>query len=430
MGTSVSFLCEAILLGLIILHFVRALFSEDKSLIWSPISVISLTYIYYCSVPYWLGTIERYSIDEDVYNGYLFHIAALLSYSFILVGFQKNTSCEFTNWNRYFTIDNVKKYGIILFIAAMIGYSSFRGFHLSISNSSSTTELEAGGLVYYFIFMIDMCAIAAALMILSLKENYKQPILYIILILILVQIIFAGARWLIITVVITCLTVYYLYPRPTKINYLLLGPLAIALFLGFSIMDQTRVRGGGINMEKATALKYDDIKGGAQENYSVYYFSLMSMDKLYCSGERVYFRPFLTAALMPIPRSIFPWKPDAEYLHKIEDEVFGKGLGGGAAFLNFVEYYMAFGWIGIIVMSWIIGWLSKIFWNNYRQNPGSIGAIIALGSFSAVLYSVISRGYLAGTLPNVILVVFLPFGIVAFIRHFFSTQDEFVEFDE
>lgn len=423
MKDDLSYICESILLGLIIYHFVKAIFSEDKAKIWSPISVISLTYLYYCSMPFWLGTIERYSVDEISNNGYLFHLAALVSYLFILLGFSKLTNANFSSWNQYFNDDNVRKYGIIIFFIAMMGYSAFRGFHLSISKSDVPRELTNGGIVYYCIFMIDMCAVAGSLIILSLKQKWKQPILYIILVLMFIQIIFAGARWLIITVIVTMLSTYYLYPTAKKINIYFIGGILVVLFLGFSVMDKTRQRGGGLNMEKASSLSYDEIKGGAQENYSVYWFSLMAMDRLNQTGERVYFDPFITAALMPIPRSIFPWKPDATYVKQMEDDVFGKGLGGGAAFLNFVEYYMAFGWIGIIIMSYIIGWISRMFWDNYDNNRESIGAIIALGAFSAVMYSVISRGYLAGSFPNVVLVVFLPFWITAILRKYIYTSE-------
>ena len=423
MKDSISYICESLLIIAIVWYFLRALLSKDKAQIWSPLSVISLTYIYYCSVPFWLGTIAKYSINEVECNGYLFHIAALLSYLFILLGYIRRTNADFYNWNSYYTYYNVKKYGLVLFIIAMIGYSSFRGFHFTLSSSESKEELISGGLVYYCIFMIDMCAIAASLLLISLKVNWKQPLLYVIICLIFIQVIFAGARWLIITVVITMMSTYYLYPEAKRINFAFVGILMVVMFLGFSVMDQTRVRGRGLDLEKASTLNYNDIKTGSQENYSVYWFSMMAMNKIDETGERVYFDPFITAALMPIPRSIFPWKPDAGYVKNMEDKVFGKGLGGGAAFLNFVEYYMAFGWLGIIVMSFIIGWIARMFWDNYDNNRDSIGAIIALGAFSAVMYSVISRGYLAGSLPNVILVVYLPFWITSILRKYIFKSD-------
>lgn len=419
----ISYICESILIILIVIHFVKVLCSKDRAKIWSPISVIAITYIYYCSIPFWIGTIERYHIDENDHNGYLFHLAALLSYVCMLLGFSKRTNMNFSNWNRYFTSYNSGKYGLALFLIGTVCYSMYRGFHISIA-SDITQHKVIDSYQYYFICMNNLFAAAAALLVVKLKHHPKSLLAYGAILLIYTQTIFAGARWLIIVVVIAMLTSYYLYPRPKKINYIVILSLVTVLFFGFSIMDKSRQRSAGINIEVARALSYNEIKDGAQENYSVYYFSLLSMDRLHNTGERVYFKPFITAALMPIPRSWISWKPDAEYVHAIEDEVFGKGMGGGAAFLNFVEYYMAFGWMGIIVVCYIIGWLSRMFWDNYDSNRDSIGAIIALGTFSAVLYSVISRGYLAGILPNVIFVTFLPFWLTSFLRKFVFKPNE------
>lgn len=423
MSNTISVICEVILAFLMGWHFVRAYLSKDRALMWSPITTIALTYIYYVSVPFWGGTIEKYQVDEDMYNGYLFHIAALLSYIFILIGFYRsgNNSTNFSKWNSYFTSENSGKFGIILFLIAMACYVPFRGLHFSISGEVSAHQMVSGGFVYYFIFMTNMFVVASSLMLIELKKNWKKFIYIALLWFILVQEIFAGARWLIVVTGITFLATYYLYPKPKKINIPILAALAVVVYLGFAIMDQSRQRGAGINMEAASALKFDDIKGGAEENYGVYWFSMMSINILNETGERVYLQPLLTAVLMPVPRAIFPWKPDDAYLDKIETEIFGNA-DGGAAFLNFVESFMSFGWLGIIFIAWLLGWLARKFWDNYRNNPNSIGAIIAMGAFGAVCYCIISRGYLASTVTNVILVVYLPFWAVGFIKKRFKIK--------
>ena len=365
MSNTISVICEVILAFLMGWHFVRAYLSKDRALMWSPITTIALTYIYYVSVPFWGGTIEKYQVDEDMYNGYLFHIAALLSYIFILIGFYRsgNNSTNFSKWNSYFTSENSGKFGIILFLIAMACYVPFRGLHFSISGEVSAHQMVSGGFVYYFIFMTNMFVVASSLMLIELKKNWKKFIYIALLWFILVQEIFAGARWLIVVTGITFLATYYLYPKPKKINIPILAALAVVVYLGFAIMDQSRQRGAGINMEAASALKFDDIKGGAEENYGVYWFSMMSINKLNETGERVYLQPLLTAVLMPVPRAIFPWKPDDAYLDKIETVIFGNA-DGGAAFLNFVESFMSFGWLGIIFMAWLLGWLARKFWDN------------------------------------------------------------------
>lgn len=420
MNNYISNICEIILLLLIGYHFVSSFFSKDKSLIWSPISVISLTYIYYCSIPFWLGTIDKYQIDESLVNGYLFHIATLLSYSFILIGFNCSSNTSFTKWNTIFSRGNSGKIGMILFLIAMICYVPFRGLHFSVYGDSSPRPIVNGGFVYYFIFMTNMFAIASALILIELKNGGKKLLLFV-LVMIIIQLFFAGARWLIAVTGLTVLSTYYLYPIPKKINLPLFVILGFVIFMVFSIMDKTRQRGSGINKEAVKSLTYEDIKGGAEENYGVYWFSLMAINNIEQTGERVYFQPFVTALLMPIPRAIFPWKPDEAYLDKIEETVFGDSLGG-AAFLNYVEYFMAFGWFGVIFMSWFWGWIARKFWDNYKNNPMNISAIVALSAMSAVFYAIISRGYMASTVTNILLVVCLPFWISSLLKKYIDSH--------
>lgn len=410
MSDFISIICEVILAGLIGYNLIVPYFSKDKSLVWSPMTAISLTYVYYCLIPYWGGSIEKYSIDESLYNGYLFHIAALVSYIFILIGFRKSSNTSFNNWNSLIVSSNVGKYGLLIFAIGFIGYSSVRGFHLSFASESNTKkEMAIGGFVYYFMMMLDMLPLAAGLLFIKIKENWKRLIYLIPLWFTLVQFLVAGARWRIVVTLFVLLTIHHLYLRVKKMNLPVLAAIAFIVFLGFSIMDKARIRGGGINMSQAKELSYNDIKGGAEENYSVYWFSMLCMDRLNQTGQRVYFEPIITSILMPIPRFLFPWKPDAEYLHTLEASV---GAGGGAAYLNFVESYFSFGWFGVIFWAWFLGWLARKFWDNYRNNKDSIGAIVALGTFSGFCYVTISRGYLPATLTTYILAICLPFWII------------------
>ena len=133
----------------------------------------------------------------------------------------------------------------------------------------------------------------------------------------------------------------------------------------------------------------------------------------YVKEEPLYFESLITALTMPLPRSVFPWKPDAQYLRDANLRVLGT-LDYGAAYLNFVEGFLSFRWLGIIMNGFFIGFISRIFWDNYRRNNKSIGAILFLGLYNAVLYMIISRGYLAQEL--VVFVYFIP--VVYWISRF------------
>ena len=58
-----------------------------------------------------------------------------------------------------------------------------------------------------------------------------------------------------------------------------------------------------------------------------------------------------------------------------ERESKNPNIGTGAAFLNFVEYYYMFGWVGIIIFSGILGFIFKKLWiwiNIHKEEPLAI----------------------------------------------------------
>ena len=417
MSNTISFFCESVLAILIFYNLGSAYFSKDKVRIWSPMSVISLTFIYYCLVPFWLGTKEQYVIDESMHNGYLFHLAALLSYVSIMMGFKySKTKQRFLKWSKSLTAENVGKIGIFITIIGLVGYASVRGFHLTMAYSGNElSQMSIGGLTYYAMMMLDMLPFASAMLLVGLKDNKKNVWFLVLFWLIMVQFLIAGARWRIVVAMIALLTTYHSYPKVKKINVPILASLAVVVYLGFSAMDMVRVRGGGINMAEASKLNYNDIKQGSNENYDVYWFSLMSIEKITATDQHTYFTPILTAVLMPIPRSVFPWKPDAQYILDLESSV---GAYGGSAYLNFVEAYFAFGWIGVALFGWFLGWLARVFWDFYDRNRQSRASIIGLGVFSGFCYVMVSRGYLAASFTSIILAIYVPFWIIQLCNKF------------
>ena len=134
----------------------------------------------------------------------------------------------------------------------------------------------------------------------------------------------------------------------------------------------------------------------------------------YADKDKIYFEPIATAICMPIPRAIFPDKPKGLYLREANMAVLHT-LEYGAAFLYFVEAYLAFGWAGIIFQGLFIGFLSRIFWDNYQRNRQSIGAILLLTLYNGVLYVIISRGYLAQVFTTYMYFVIIPFWLSKFI---------------
>ena len=111
--------------------------------------------------------------------------------------------------------------------------------------------------------------------------------------------------------------------------------------------------------------------------------------------------PVITAALHPLPRQYFPWKPKGEYPSKLPDQIYSETWGGfktHAAFLAYAEYYLMFGWYSLILVSVALGVFLKRLWKWFlwRQYEPLAQSVYLLNA--SYLYVFISRGYFAQSL--------------------------------
>jgi len=396
------------LIVLILFHF-RKVFSEDLSQIWSPVTIISLCYIYYCIVPYFTGGSEKYTLGDTSNTTFL--AGSLLSYCAMLFGFSRETGADFKSWNSAFSKNNINSSAVLIFLIAFAGYASFRGIHFTFIAQDNITELVHTSFEHYFIELALLYVASVSLFIFTLKEKTNRIWMWFILYYVLVSMLFAGTRSRIVFLAIALLSIIYLYPKPKRPNYLIVASLMVGLFMLFSVMEYSRQYSLGLRMDRLQMMTRNDATKGADENNSVYWFSSLVMNEYEKNGNYILFEPIVTAVCMPVPRAIFPWKPNGQYLIDTQNMCIGNAEGG-AAFTYFTEGFISFWWLGVLLYGWFLGWLSRRFWDNYQRNPESIGACLALALYSAFCYAVISRGYLASSFEIFIYMVCLPFWIV------------------
>ena len=399
---------------------IKSWLSSDKSAIWSPLTMINITLIYYIILPS-LG--DKWMYGAGYTNGqHLFYVAAVLFYLCVLLGFSIKQKERFKKWNYYLSENNSLKIGLILFIIALVCYVPFRGFRSTIWAEDAYRGSTREGLISYFIDLISLFCTSCGILYMYYKAGRRTTFkarkswaFYVVLYFTLVFFIVGGFRYRIVWLILSLGTIYHLFPRPRKINYLLMGIVAVVAFLGFAIMDTARTYGVGIDRDVATSMSLVEASEGAGENVDVCCFSIAAIDCYNRTNERCYFEPIVTAILMPIPRAIFPSKPDGSYMREVQMRTFGDA-SGGAAFLCFAEAFISFGWFGIVIYGLFLGWLSKVFWDNYRRNHSSMGAILLLGLYNGFCYDWVSRGYLGGNFNDFIYFVILPFWIIALLR--------------
>lgn len=401
------------LVALIVYQSIKSLLSKDITLLWSPITIISLVYIYYCLVPYFSGEEIVYGVNIKSSRIYL-HAAAFISYLFILIGFNRKTSYQFTKWNNLLTMDNCRKLGVCMFLIGLACYVPFRGFYLNVFNIAEDQVFNREGFTSYFIDLISLFCGGTCLIIAG--KNKRVDVLLILAIWIaLVFYIIAGFRFRIVMLLISVLTTYYLFPAPKKLNYPVLAILAIVAYLGFGIMDNARSYGHGLDLETAISFNSNERKGAGENSY-VYAMSALAIEHYDNSNTPlIFFEPVVTAICMPIPRTLAPWKPDGEYLRQIQVSVLGTS-DYGAAFVFFTEAFMSWWWFGVIIYAYLLGWLCKIFWNNYHKNTEKLGAVVLLGLYNSFCYVLFSRGYMAQALNVFVYFVVMPFWLCQLLR--------------
>jgi hypothetical protein len=107
-------------------------------------------------------------------------------------------------------------------------------------------------------------------------------------------------------------------------------------------------------------------------------------------------QPFVYPLVLPIPRFLWPGKPFPNWLLEIGGSIGTReGLTLGAAVPHFGEYYIAFGWPGMIIGMFVFGMGVKALWRWYKAAPDDPWRQVVFALHNAFLFQVIIRGYLA-----------------------------------
>ncbi|HEY0038102.1 MAG TPA: O-antigen polymerase [Longimicrobium sp.] len=112
--------------------------------------------------------------------------------------------------------------------------------------------------------------------------------------------------------------------------------------------------------------------------------------------DYVFLDPFLYVFILPIPRALWPAKPEPEWIRSVGPILGTPGaVSAGAAVPHFGEYYMAFGWPGVIVGMIVFGVLTRALWAWFQSDPKDPARQVVYAICNIWLLQVIIRGYLA-----------------------------------
>ena len=398
-----------ILAALILYDIIKAVFHRDKSMVWSPLVFLAIYLTYYVLLSFLKGGGDASEDEQEILllGSIVYYLVYKISFRFSM------PKHDFKLFNTIVTSHNAIKVALWVFTIAFLGYASFRGITLSVFSSESRSDTVFNDndsyehADMYITYLISTFCFSCALLY-AAKRRLSIPFCILISLSLIVYII-SGFRYRILILFVVVFSTIYLFPSPRRVNYFIIIPLFLVLYLMMGVMERTRMYGIGLDVEAISELRQSDRIEEPNENISVYEFSAKVM-KEYKTSDFILFDPLVTALCMPLPRSIFLWKPKGQYLREANMRINGT-ITHGNAFLNITEAYISFGWFGIVLYGLFLGWLSKVFWNNYRRNQNKLGAILLLALFNGTMYQIIARGYMAQALTTFIYYVFIPFWI-------------------
>jgi len=402
----------------------RFFFKKEYYLLWSPICMVCLVFFYYAI----LGPLYALSKGEisirtyDLRNYYSSAmIGCIVAFYSLLLGYLVKRRSRAKWFDPYYKISDKKlrNVGIGIIILSLFLFGIFSGGNIvSRINFLDLTQGASnlgGSFSNYLMLSINFMVVGV---ILLFYYYYRRKGLLLFLFafsLVLSLFINEAFRYRLVILILSIFTAYHLYIKK-KPRLVLVLSIVVPFLLLMGAMEIARQYGRGIDITKVKDKDYTEIAEQSFNETDVFWATGYFMSNVLDAYDYTYFDFIVNAVAAPIPRRLWPTKPDGSYILKVNDELFGT-YGKGQAFLFFSEYYLSFGWIGVIVICFLWGYFFKSVWLwflKYKEHPL---AITSISVFNAYIYVIISRNYLNQHITLFFFTVYPAFIIIWLFRH-------------
>ena len=412
-------LLVASLITLIAWEIWRTFKSSNWVNIYSPTLFVGVVLSYYCII----GPLRSIVSEKSIYLG-LDHraflvwgwLGALVFYSSLLVGFYCGGGAQ--QPRRLVPISNIDRLHIVGFRLCLVGIAMFAlvggsrvlalinpfvAYDMLEEGGAGEGGVDVGAVANYFNYAVNLMIPGLCLMWAAWLRNHRHTITLILWLLVAIGIyISLGFRYRLVLVAIPLILQWFMAYRRRPSLLLLAGFLAAFIaFNGF--IGLTRVYGSGLNVSNVEGKGTEDFFNAGFSESAVFSTTSGVMEQAPDRSPFIGAKPLMAALLFPIPRALFPSKPDASYIADATSYLYGSETQArGSAFLNYAEYYLIAGWPSLIGLSALLGGLLRRLWNWFivRNEEPLAQAVYLLTT--AFLYVVVSRGYL----PQVLMLFF------------------------
>jgi hypothetical protein len=201
-------------------------------------------------------------------------------------------------------------------------------------------------------------------------------------------------RYRIVLLLISAVTVLYLRSgRRPRFRSVVAGVLVLLVIVGW--VGGSRLYLWTAGESGTTRIELQDTLELASHDTRIFETFLAVVDAV---PERIRFaglEPIAYVFILPIPRSVWPEKPPPLYLDSISKAIgTSDSVLAGAALPNFGEYYVAGGWLGILVGMSLFGIGARALWAFYETDPTNLKVQVVFALSLPFLIQVSIRGYL------------------------------------
>ena len=401
------------LIALFGFEVVTAYRSHNPLKVYRPTLFVAVVLAYYVL----FGPLQALALGEGLFHRGVDHrdlvvwgwIGALVFYASMLLGFytKKRVSAPKRLAVRV-TPERLHRLGVQLCLLGLMMYSFVAGTKvIALLNPLAARGLveagvgeggvDVGGVANYFNYAINFM-IPGILLQASAWIQKKKHTLTILMWLLSASGIFIslGFRYRLVLLVVPLFLVWYLY-QARRPNLLVLSIFLVAFVVFNGLIGLTRSYGRGLDLtqlDQGVDL-FTLTNTGVSETGVFLASSGVIQQTPAPRSPYVGLQPFVATLLFPIPRSLFPGKPDASYFKDALAELYGGALfARGAMILNYSEYYLIAGFPSLIAMSFLFGYSLRLLWNWFllRSHEPLAQCVYLLSA--TYIYVVISRGYL------------------------------------
>lgn len=297
------------------------------------------------------------------------------------------------------TLKNLRIFGWGLTIAAMAAlvlWSQLEGRSLAaffLPGIVTSVESSGGGTNIAYLFLAIEWFIPAFL-ILSISGGFPAPpAKWAYFAFVSIAYTSLGFRYrLIIFWVATFILTYLRRNKRPAASTLLAGALALMMLAGWLGIARSVFKG---ETQHATAApSFLEVARNSLSDTEVFETFATVVDAVPDRIDYVGAEPYIYVFVQPVPRAIWPDKPYPTFLDKISESIgTTQAETAGAAVPHFGEYYLAFGWPGLIFGMMVFGVLCRTLWEWYKADCANPWRQVIFAASNAFLVQAIIRGY-------------------------------------